>query len=66
MADVVPNYNLEIMGLELERDQLVLNTKSQRYRIAQAHDEIARITVNINATETAITVIETKLKSLKG
>lgn len=66
MADVVPNYNLEIMGLELERDQLILNMKSQRYRIAQANDEVARINANIAATETAVTALETKLKSLKG
>lgn len=64
--DVIPNYNLEILGLELERDQLALNMKSQQYRIAQAHDEIERINTNISATRTALTALDTKIHSLRG
>lgn len=66
MADVIPNYNLEIMALELERDQLALNMKSQQYRIAQTHDEIERINTNIKATRTALAALDIKIKSLKG
>ena len=66
MADVTPNYNLELMALELERDQLALNMKSQQYRIAQTHDEIERINTNIEATRTALAALDVKIKSLKG
>jgi predicted nucleic acid-binding Zn-ribbon protein len=66
MADVTPNYSLEIQGLELEKDQLSLNIKSQLYRIAQSRDEITRINTNIDATRAAIVALDTKLKALKG
>ena len=66
MADVTPNYSLEIQGLELEKAQLALNVLSQSYRIAQTHDEIARINTNIGATQTAIAALSEKIKSLKG
>lgn len=66
MADVTPNYSLEIQGLELEKSQLELNVKSQQYRIAQTLDEVQRINTNITATETAIAVLAGKIKSLKG
>ena len=66
MADVTPNYNLELMALELERDQLALNMKSQQYRIAQTQDEIERINTNIDATRTALAALDIKIKSLKG
>ncbi len=66
MADVTPNYSLEIQGLELEKSQLELNVKSQQYRIAQTLDEVQRINTNITATETAIAELAGKIKSLKG
>ena len=66
MADVTPNYSLEVQGLELEKAQLELNIKSQQYRIAQTRDEVARITVNIDATKTAIDALAEKITSLKG
>ena len=66
MADVIPNYNLELMALELERDQLALNMKSQQYRIAQTHDEVERINTNIEATCMALAALDVKIKSLKG
>ena len=66
MADVIPNYSLELMAVELERDQLALNMKSQQYRIAQANDEVTRINANIEATRTALVALDIKIKSLKG
>lgn len=65
MADVQPNYTLEIQGLELELAQLNINVLSQRYRIAQLGDEQSRIETNINATQTAITALEIKIDQLK-
>lgn len=66
MADVVPNYSLEIQGLELEQAQLKLNIQSQTYRIAQLQDECVRITANIEATKLASASLTEKLVSLKG
>ena len=65
MADVTPNYSLEIQGLELELGQLTLNVQSQLYRIAQTQDEARRIGVNIEATKEAITLLNQKIHSLK-
>ena len=66
MADVTPNYSLELQGVELEKSQLELNIKSQQYRIAQTQDEVSRINANIVATQTAIAALAEKIKSLKG
>lgn len=66
MADVKPNYSLEIQGLELEMSQLEHNIKSQQYRIAQMDDEKARIETNIDATHFSISSLTDKIKSLKG
>lgn len=66
MADVTPNYSLEIQGMELERAQLLLNIQSQTYRIAQSEDEIRRIRLNIEATKVSIDALDQKLQSLKG
>lgn len=66
MADVTPNYSLEIQGIELERAQLVLNVQSQQYRIAQTLDEVRRINVNIAATKASIVALEEKITQLKG
>ena len=66
MADVTPNYSLEIQGLELEKAQLELNIKSQQYRIAQTKDEITRISVNIDATHLAVEALANKILTLKG
>ena len=66
MADVVPNYTLEIQGFELEMAQLDLNIKSQNYRIAQALDEVRRINVNIVATQESIATLASKINTLKG
>ena len=66
MADVTPNYSLEIQCLELEQSQLNLNVQSQQYRIAQLQDESRRITENIVATKTALLTLNEKLTSLKG
>ena len=66
MADVTPNYSLEIQCLELEQSQLQLNVQSQKYRIAQLQDESTRITDNIEATKVALVTLGDKIKSLKG
>lgn len=66
MADVKPNYSLEIQCLELELSQLQHNVKSQKYRVAQMDDEVSRINANIEATQTAIAALSDKIKSLKG
>lgn len=66
MADVVPNYSLEIQGIELERSQLMLNVQSQLYRIAQTEDEARRVGVNIAATREAISLLDKKIQQLKG
>lgn len=66
MADVTPNYSLEVQGLELERSQLDLNIKSQTYRVAQAQDEIRRINLNISATLIAIESLDEKINSMKA
>ena len=66
MADVTPNYSIEIQGLELELSQLTHNIKSQEYRIAQMLDEASRIEVNIAATRVAIAALVDKIQTLKG
>ena len=66
MADVTPNYSLEIQCMELERSQLKLNIQSQLYRIAQLDDESKRISINIEATKVALVALDEKLASLKG
>ena len=66
MADVTPNYSLEIQCMELERAQLQLNIQSQLYRIAQMQDESTRITANIEATKVALLALDQKINSLKG
>lgn len=66
MADVTPNYSLEIQCMELEQAQLQLNVQSQKYRIAQMQDESTRITANIEATKVALLALDDKIKSLKG
>lgn len=66
MADVTPNYTLEIQGLELELSQFKHTIKSQEFRIAQMADEEGRIQANIEATRTAITLLADKIKTLKG
>lgn len=66
MADVTPNYSLEIQGLELELSQLEHNIKSQAFRIAQMRDEAARIEVNIAATRTAVAALVATITTLKG
>jgi septal ring factor EnvC (AmiA/AmiB activator) len=65
MSDVLPNYDLERQGLELERAQLQLNIQSQLYRIAQATDEIQRIKVNIAASQKAISDLTDQINNLK-
>ena len=66
MADVTPNYSLEIQCLKLEQSQLNLNIQSQQYRIAQLQDEERRITENIVATKTALLALNDKIISLEG
>lgn len=66
MADVTPNYSIEIQGMELELSQLNHNIKSQEYRIAQMLDEASRIETNIAATRVAIAALTDKIKTLKG
>lgn len=66
MADVTPNYSLEVQCLELEQSQLLLNIQAQKYRTAQLQDESRRIGENIEATQTALTSLGLKISSLKG
>lgn len=66
MADVKPNYSIEVQGLELELSQLNHNIKSQEYRIAQMLDEASRIETNIEATRVAIAALTEKIQTLKG
>lgn len=66
MADVTPNYSLEVKGLELELSQLKHNVMSQEFRIAQMRDEEDRIEANNTATRTAIAALTDKIKTLKG
>ena len=66
MADVIPNYSLEIEGLELEQSQLQLNIQSQKYRISQLQDEARRINDNIEATKVSLVELGNKIISLKG
>ena len=65
MADVVPNYSLEIQILEVDLSQLNHSTLSQRLRIAQLQDEISRINANVEATKPAISAVQLKIKQLK-
>ena len=66
MADVTPNYSLEVQCLELEQSQILLNIQAQKYRTAQMQDESRRIGENIEATQTALTSLGLKISSLKG
>ena len=66
MADLKPNYSLEIQCLELEQSQLQLNVQSQQYRIAQLKDEQSRINDNIEATKVSLVDLGNKISSLKG
>ena len=65
MADVTPNYSLEIQGLELEKAQLTLNMLSQSFRIAQSQDEISRIQNNIDATKVAVGALDDRIAAMK-
>ena len=65
MADVIPNYGLEIEGLELEHAQLTLNMQSQKYRISQMRDEETRIQTNIDATKTSLSALKSRIDKLK-
>ena len=66
MADVTPNYSLELQGLMLEKAQLELNMQAQQYRIAQTRDEVTRIEANIEATRESVALLNTKIDNLKG
>lgn len=66
MADVTPNYSLEIQALELEQSQLHHNILSQQFRIAQLQDESRRINENIDATKEALLALNLKITTLKG
>ena len=66
MADLTPNYSLEIQCLELEQSQLKLNIQSQKYRIAQLQDEQSRINDNIEATKVSLFELNNKINLLKG
>lgn len=65
MADVTPNYTLELQGLLLERSQLALNIQSQEFRISQIQDEVRRIKENIDATRNAIKALDEKINAMK-
>ena len=64
--DVIPNYNLELQGLLLEKAQLELNMQAQQYRIAQTRDEVTRIEANIDATRASVDSLTQKIDNLKG
>ena len=64
--DVIPNYNLELQGLLLEKAQLELNMQAQQYRIAQTRDEVTRIEANIEATRVSVDSLTQKIDNLKG
>ena len=66
MADVTPNYSLELQGLMLEKAQLELNMQAQQYRIAQTQDEVTRIEANIEATRSSVDLLTIKIDNLKG
>ena len=66
MADVTPNYSLELQGLLLEKAQLELNMQAQQYRIAQTQDEVIRIRANIEATRLSVDSLTIKIDNLKG
>ena len=66
MADVTPNYSLELQGLLLEKAQLELNMQAQQYRIAQTQDEVTRIEANIEATRSSVDSLTIKIDNLKG
>lgn len=66
MADVTPNYSLELQCVELEQAQLALNMQSQKYRIAQLQDESNRIMENIEATKIAHAALGDKILLIKG
>jgi hypothetical protein len=64
MSDVVPNYDLERQGMELEKSQLMLNVQSQTFRIAQMNDEETKIRFNITATLAAVSELDKRIKNL--
>ena len=66
MADVTPNYSLELQCLMLEKAQLELNMQAQQYRIAQTQDEVTRIEANIEATRSSVDSLTIKIDNLKG
>ena len=66
MADLKPNYSLELQGLMLEKSQLELNMQAQQYRIAQTQDEVSRIETNIEATRVSVALLENKINNIKG
>ena len=66
MADVTPNYSLELQGLMLEKAQLELNMQAQSYRIAQTQDEVMRIQANIDATRQSVELLKLKIETIKG
>jgi hypothetical protein len=65
MADVMPNYDLELQRLELERAQLFLNIQTQEFRISQIKDETDRIKINIEATRVSIAELDKTIDNLR-
>lgn len=66
MADILPNYELEALRIELQIGELELSLKRMAVRKAEMADELRRISLNENATHDAIKEHETKLQTLRA
>lgn len=66
MADVMPNYRVEIQKLVSQIANLRATLERQTLENMELEDRVARNNINIEATIVAITEAEDKLKMLRS
>lgn len=66
MGDLTVNLNLEIMKLELRKQQLSLTQKTAEVRIAELMDEKRRVEENFPLYAKEMAEIDAAIENLKG
>ena len=65
MADVVPNRQVELKRMEVERDGMKLRYQQQELRLLEIDDEKERVKDNMEATKKEISNLEGVIKDLR-
>jgi hypothetical protein len=65
MGDVKPNYELEKMRVEIDRDAHLISIKRLNLRLLELDDEKKRVGESIEAAKKSLVEIEAKIE-LKG